>query len=353
MKRYDERDTMFARMNYEKCSPQFEDYYKRNPDNLDIDNSLRQLPDMGTEGSVMYDKINSPIVDAVFKYLSDIKDLSEGTVNNSAIDVTPEILTKRIKGLAQFFNANLIGITEMKDYHYYSHRGRHVENYGDKIDLSHKYGIVFAVEMDHNMINYAPKLPESIAVVKGYLETANIGMILSYYIRELGFDARNHMDGNYLVVAPLVAVDAGLGELGRNGLLITKKYGARVRLGVVTTNMPLICDGKIEFGLQKFCELCGRCAKTCPGKSISKENKKEIDGVVRWKINAEECYKRWRSLGTDCGICICNCPFSDYLDEELVDKIKTSPDSIKNILNKFNEKYPIRPYNKENPEWLK
>lgn len=353
MKKFDERDTMFARMNYKEGSENYSDYYSRKPGLEEVDDSLRSLPPMGGEGSVMFNEINSPMVDAAFKYLYDIRKFSEGEVAQSKALVDPVVMTERIKGLAKFYNAKLVGITEMRDYHYYSHRGRHEENYGEEINKKHKYGIVFAVTMNKEMIMRAPKLPESIAVAKGYVESATIGMILSYYIRELGYDARNHMDGNYLVVAPLVARDAGLGELGRNGLLITKEDGACVRLGIVTTDMPIVPDVKEEFGVKELCLDCGRCAKTCPGKSIPKGEMEEDEGILRWKINAEECYRRWRSLGTDCGLCIANCPFTYGIREDLVSNIKSSSETRQNILKDFEEKYGIRPIIREEPQWLK
>ena len=45
---------------------------------------------------------------------------------------------------------------------------------------------------------------------------------LGYLIRSLAYPARTHIDGNYRVIAPLVARDAGLGEIGRMGLLMTR-----------------------------------------------------------------------------------------------------------------------------------
>ncbi|WP_312702338.1 4Fe-4S dicluster domain-containing protein [Sedimentibacter sp.] len=353
MNKYDERNIMFARMNYAEGSEIYNDYYGRNPHMKETDDSLRALPQMGQEGSVMYDKINSPIVDSAFRYLGDIRKYSEGAPAENKVDVDPVSMTEKIKGLAKFYNAALVGITEMKDYHYYSHRGRHAENYGEEVTNKHKYGIVFAYAMDKEMIMRAPRLSESIGVVKGYVEAATIGMVISYYIRELGYDAMNHMDGNYLVVAPLAAMDAGIGEFGRNGLIVTKKYGPCIRLGVVTTDMPLIPDEKHDFGVREFCSDCGRCARTCPGKAISKTDREEKDGVLRWKINAEECYRRWRCLGTDCAICIANCPFTYGMPEELISGIKTSGEVRERILKEFDEKYGVRPIIREDAQWLK
>jgi len=353
MKRIDERDTMFARMNYKKGTPQYEDYYRRNMDKKEIDDDIRNKPEICGEGTATYSPINSPIGVANFKFLNDIKHLAEGPVNLNKVEVDEEIMTRKIKGLAKHYGARLVGIAKMKDYHYYSHRGRHDEVYGQEIEINHPYGIVFAVEMDKDMINRSPQVSEIIETSKAYVDAAIIGMLISYYIRELGYDARNNMDANYLVVAPLVAKDAGIGDIGRNGILITKEYGSRVRLGVVTTDMPVIPDEPVNFGLRDFCSNCNRCVKTCPGKAIPIGEPKEIDGVKRWQIKQEDCYKMWRSLGTDCGICISSCPFSQGISLEAIDKIKDSTEEIDKILKEHDKKYGIRPYIKDSPEWLR
>ena len=61
-----------------------------------------------------------------------------------------------------------------------------------------------------------------------------------------------------------IAIDAEPGELGGNGLLITEKHGARVRIFMVITELPLGSDEPIEFGVARFCEVCGLCAQNCP-----------------------------------------------------------------------------------------
>ena len=60
---------------------------------------------------------------------------------------------------------------------------------------------------------------------------------------------------------------AGLGCIGKNGLLITKKYGSYVFLGEIVTNMPLD-----NTSYNKSCIGCGLCEKECPTHSISNVN---------------------------------------------------------------------------------
>ena len=353
MKNFDERDNMFARMNLTPGTPEYEDYYRRHPELKEVDDSLQEMPDLGEPGSATFHRLHTPMVGSAFQFLSEMKPLSEGKpeAKKTALPSSEE-MTKLLKGMASFYGAKLTGVASMNPRHFYSHRGRETESYGDEVNCEHPYGLVFAVEMDREMIFRAPDIPEALGAVKGYVDAAVIGMVLSYYIRSLGYNARNHMDGNYLLIAPLVAEAAGLGEIGRHGLLITKEFGPRVRLGVVTTDLPLLADTKKPFGIPDFCRLCNRCAQSCPGKAIPHGEQQEIEGEMRWKISDTACYQRWRMLGTDCGICVASCPFSNELDQNALETMADSPEVMRRILRDFNKKYPFRPVIREPVPWF-
>lgn len=354
MKRVDERDAMFSRVNYEKGSEIYEDYYKRNPDKKAVDDSIRTRPRLCDEDTMTYSALNSPMASCAFDFLSDIRHLCEGSVNPIKVEGNRKIITKRIKGFAKHYGAKLVGITDLKDYHFYTHRGRHAEVYGEEVKCDHKYGIVFAVEMDTDMINRGPMIAEVIETSKCYVDAAVIGMVLSYYIRSLGYEARNHMDANYLLMPVLVAKDAGLGEIGRNNLLTNKEFGSRLRLGVVTTNLELDLDEPVSFGLEDFCELCKNCAMICPSQSISNETKKESNGNFNWSISQETCFIKWTYTGTDCGMCISSCPFSQNMESmKSVDTFKDNPELIATILGEFRKKYGKKPFVPGNPDWLR
>lgn len=343
MERYDERDIMFARMAYEPGTPDYEDYYNRHPELKEADDAIREMPSILGEGTATFNPVMGPFAEAGFEFLSDIKHLVQKTSKPEKVEVDPADITHKLKNMTHFIGAKMVGICKMKPEHYYSVRGRSGV-YGDPVDDLHPYGIVFAVEMDKDMINRAPQMEEVMAVVKGYMDTAVIGMWLTYYLASLGYEARNHMDGNYLLVAPKVAEDAGLGEIGRNGLLVTPQFGQRVRLGVVTTNLKLVPDSKMEFGVKELCEICGKCAVSCPGKAIPKGEMQDYDGAPGWKIKQEECYAMWRRLGTDCGVCLSTCPLSQYIPENLIDDMKYSEETRQAILDYYKENYGIRPY---------
>jgi reductive dehalogenase len=165
--------------------------------------------------------------------------------------------------------------------------------------------------MDYDMVRSSPTGTIVMESGQQYLESGKIAIQLAKFIRNLGYESRAHIDGNYEVVCPLVARDAGLGEIGRMGLLMTPKYGPRVRIAVVTTNLPLEEDDPCyDYSMIDFCLKCKKCADACPSEAISFNEMEEIDGVKRWQINQEACFSLWCKLGTDCGRCISVCPFS-------------------------------------------
>ena len=71
-----------------------------------------------------------------------------------------------------------------------------------------------------------------------------------------------------------LAVAAGIGEMGRNGMVITEKYGSRIHMpDVILTDLPLTADKPIDLAVPDFCSYCRKCAITCPTNSIPFENK--------------------------------------------------------------------------------
>lgn len=310
MPRLDERDIMFARAGYRDGEANYRDYYSRFPGLRKQDDRIRALPGLCSLGAATYHPLHVRVAGSGFRFLADIRPLAEGTAAGEKQATAPEEITATLKGLAKYHGAKVVGIAALQPYHFYSHRGRHPENYGAEIISTHKYAIVFAVEMDWGMVRNAPLSPVVMESCKQYIEAAKIGMAITYFIRELGYDARNHMDGSYLVCAPLVAHDAGVGELGRMGIIITRDYGPRVRLGVVTTDLPLIADGPDAFGVQDACRACEKCARSCPSQAIPYGDRTVHGGVLRWRISQEKCYEFWCKVGTDCAVCMNVCPYS-------------------------------------------
>jgi len=309
--RFDERDIMFARVRLIPGSSEYAAYYAMRPENRATDDRTRALPGLLSLTASKANPLAFASAEASFCLTGALRGEVDGPVAQVRSKLTAAQMTSYIQSLTRYYGAYTVGITELQPYHVYSHVGRGRGDYGAPITLDHRYAIAFTVEMDHAMMGPAPDAPVVMESARQYVEAARVALQLGYLIRWLGYPARAHIDGNYRVIAPLVARDAGLGEIGRMGLLMTPGLGPRVRLGVVTTDLPLIPDQRSDdTSVIDFCRICQKCAETCPGQSIPLGDREEIDGALRWRINSDSCFRYWNLIGTDCGRCVAVCPYS-------------------------------------------
>ncbi len=308
--RIDERTIMFSRAALEPDTPRHTEYYRQFPEHRRSDDKFRTLPGLMAAESGKYEPLSFTAADASFTTVTELAGLCEGTPTAPPKDTEPAVVTRFIKGWAHKLGALDCGITELQDHHMYTIKGRG-ENYGHTVELSHRYAIAFTVEMDHLNLGAAPEGPTVMESAQQYLTAGAVAVQIATFIRNLGWPAEAHIDGNYKVICPLVAKDAGLGEIGRMGLLMTPKQGPRIRLGVVTTDLPLNIDaGTFDPAVLHFCSICRKCAEICPVDAISHDPRGSIDGAERWRIHSEACFSYWCAAGTDCGQCIRVCPYS-------------------------------------------
>lgn len=308
--RFDERDIMFSRKELIPGSPLFNEYYRRRPELEGSDMEFRALPGLLSQGSMYFHEKAFAAAKQSFRELDQLKPRITGLVTALKKPVPPADASRILKNIAFEAGALDAGITFCKPYHFYSHKGRGDE-YGKEIPLTHRYALAFTVEMDHRMVASAPKASIVMESARQYLRSGQIAVMIAERIREMGYDARAHIDGNYQLICPLVARDAGLGEIGRMGLLMTPDHGPRVRIAVITTEMELAVDEKIDHSsMIDFCMLCRKCADCCPSHSIPEGPQTEIEGVFRWKIDSDSCFNFWCRAGTDCGRCMAVCPYS-------------------------------------------
>ena len=132
---------------------------------------------------------------------------------------------------------------------------------------SMRRAIVVAVAMDREAILTAPSMLADAATGLGYSRASAIAVLVARTVQAAGFQAMPSLNDTALTIP--MAVQAGLGELGRHGLLITPEHGPCVRLAKILTDMPLAVDEAGEHGLQAHCDACRECADACPGKAIS------------------------------------------------------------------------------------
>lgn len=312
--RIDEREAIFHRFyRLKPGTPDSETYYAAHPGKREFDDAVRALPQLAHPGCRCYDPLTSPyqlaLGDVLGRVTREIEWLPE-PLEETAVQAPPEEITPRIKGFARYLGADLVGTTRLNPAYVYSHIGRSPGAWGAPVELDHTYAIAIAVEMDHDMVRHGPDGAVTTETTLQYFEVGKVAMILARYINLLGYEARAHVDGNYRVLCGPIAVDAGLGELGRLGLLMTPEFGPRVRLSVVTTDLPLLQDDPVYFGAQHFCTICKKCATCCPSAAIESGDKSVHNGVEKWQTDQEACYRFWRQNGSDCGVCLKVCPYS-------------------------------------------
>jgi len=355
--RFDERDIMFARARLVPGSPNYETYYQMRPENLKVDEITRAKPGLLSPDSKLANEFLFASPEASFTLTDIMGEMVDGEPANRKLVLSIEKMTDYVKDLATYFGALDVGITKLQPYHVYSHIGRGPGIYGDEIPVEHEYAIAFTVEMSHKMVAANPDPPGAMETAKQYVEAGRIAVQLAEAIRQMGYEARAHIDGNYRVIAPLVARDAALGEIGRMSLLMTPNQGPRVRIGVVTTNLELQADPReADMSMIDFCTVCKKCAENCPSKSIPFNDREQVDGALRWRINPETCFMYWNVIGTDCGICMTVCPYShpDSVHHNLLRwGIQRSGFIRRGALWMDDLFYGKKPIRKEAPEWTR
>ncbi len=247
----------------------------------------------------------------------------EGATRKS--QASAEEHTAELKRAGIFLGADAIGICEFDERWVYSHNYSRQKLQAKPMDLplDMSYAVVIANEMDQATIETVPSALSGAATGQGYSRDIIAVLSITQYIRNLGYRAVASLNDTALSI-PL-AIQAGLGQYGRHGLLITPQFGPRVRIAKIFTDLPLIADQPIDFGVAETCEICRRCSDGCPVKAIPfdapsferHDGISHIRGVKKWTVNARKCFQFWANQGTDCSICIRVCPYNRDMSNAL------------------------------------
>lgn len=315
--RIHEADAVLSRRLLKPGTAEYDSYYSAHPQFKEPDDHARNAPGLLSPDAKYHhpetfaaSSANFQMIEYLGPVTGGFPDMKKESPEPGKPIMNPAKASRFISGWLMKTGAHSVGFTPLKVYHLYSHKGRGPRN-GQVIDHRHPYAVAITVEMDHRMMKSAPEGSAVMESSEQYLRSGILALKLAAFIRELGYEATAHIDGNYEVICPLVAVDAGLGVIGRMGLLMTPALGPRVRISVVTTDLPLACNGNPpESSTIHFCDLCRKCAYNCPAGAIPEGQRSSEGGTTRWKINSEKCYHMWTVSGTDCGRCVTVCPYS-------------------------------------------
>jgi len=315
---FDEKNTVFSRAAWEEPYQVLVEEYKAKaptPDQQALEGQAL------VAGSIYVDATAGSLHPHYFGYFGHIH--GEGGLYDwedpvSEVDYPvsdPAWMSDRIKQVARIYGANLVGITSVDPRWVYSQFFEPITGESGDNNIPYKYAIVMGIEMDWKGINTSPGEAASAATALAYSRMSQLSASLAKYIRSLGYPAIPC--GNDTAQSIPLAIDAGLGELGRNGLVLSPEYGPRQRFCKVLTDLPLVLDKPIDFGIQKFCETCHACASACPVDAIRFDDRtteqtsiSNRPGILRWPVNVARCYLFWQENGTDCSNCVAACPWA-------------------------------------------
>ncbi len=240
----------------------------------------------------------------------------DGPGSAAAVE-SPGEAARQVKHAARALGADLVGITGCDERWMYTHAYSRETETEKPQEVPAGLGnvIVIAQSMDRELLRTAPSALSGAATGATYSRDTIVLLAIEQYITNLGYRALASMNDSALVI-PL-AIKAGLGEYGRHGLLITRDFGPRVRLGKVFTDMPLAHDRPVRFGVKETCDICRACTDACPAKAIADaepstlvHNRSNIRGIRKWTTDAERCFRFWANQNTDCAICVRVCPYN-------------------------------------------
>ena len=111
---------------------------------------------------------------------------------------------------------------------------------------------------------------------------------------------------------PQLIIESGLGEGCRLGIALNPFLGPAIKSACILTDLPLVPDKPIDFGLQEYCSNCTICADQCVTGAIAKGKKTVHNGYETWLLNSKACaiHNVLNDHGKVCGRCIKVCPWT-------------------------------------------
>ena len=170
--------------------------------------------------------------------------------------------------------------------------------------------ICLALEQEHSATQTIPSLDAEVAQGATYKQQAELAKKLVQHIHSLGYRAQ--VSGPTWQFGPMIPmfVEAGLGQLGVNGQLLSPHFGSRARLQIIITDARVAYDRPVDYGVPKFCEICQVCFMRCPGRAIQGQ-RLWYRGVEKAKLIAKRC-RPVMTRYSGCGVCMKTCPIQKY-----------------------------------------
>jgi len=217
-----------------------------------------------------------------------------------------EKLTASVKELAHSLGADLVGVAQAHSF-MEAPKGHRPED----LLRGARSVIVMAIHLLDASFESAPNREYAITYSTVNQELNRIAFRVARFLQDKGYRAlqvpasppydveRNMGDLSHRHAGQL----AGIGVFGKNSLLLSTKFGPRIRLVSVITDAPLKADTPLNMDL---CNDCDKCLRACPVGALKGERI-----VDKPKCDAQhvEVGEKLQLGDLDiCGVCIRVCP---------------------------------------------
>ena len=198
-----------------------------------------------------------------------------------------EELSKKAKEVALAHGGDLVGVVKVSDL------PEHAESISKILPFAES---VMVVASKHGLasIRSANNQMGQFDTIYTYRECARAAHNASRFLQSKGFHSvavpafipidmgapKKGMRGE--ICWRRVGVKAGLGSYGENGLLITRKFGAAIRLSGLITSADLETDSALN---EDVCDHCMRCIEACPAGALFGQ------GKINKKLCGNEIFK--------------------------------------------------------------
>jgi epoxyqueuosine reductase len=228
-------------------------------------------------------------------------------------------LNKRVQDLAEHWGADLFGVADL------SPAREAILAQGGPVVAEYPYAVSIGITLPHSIVNQlSQRAACAIAVSYGHHATVIeqhldvVGLQVCGFLQKEGFNvmpipAAQQVDDERICAVfshKLAAHLAGLGWIGKSGLLVTPEVGPRVCWTTVLTDAPLALTGE---PLDERCGQCVKCVSICPvsaftGRAFREDEPREV------RFDARKCVRYFAKMEEDggravCSLCLYVCPY--------------------------------------------
>jgi epoxyqueuosine reductase len=226
-----------------------------------------------------------------------------GDIEPTVAPVPGKDVTQEIKQKARELGFAEVGIAAF-DFHYV------FESKKKWVKYSLPHAICLVLEQAYEQTQTAPSGPAEAAALATYRREGEAALELADFIRSLGYCAQVHSPNDASCVVIPMCVQAGLGQLGANGQLLSPHFGSRARLMLIGTDALVTYDQPVDYGIHKFCQICQVCVNRCPGRALQRD-KVWWRGVEKNKLITKRCRPVMARYAA-CGVCQKVCPIQKF-----------------------------------------